>query len=381
MIRAYLDNNATTQPFAEVLEARRIYDEELYFNASSTAGDLLGASRPFGDAQRAMRELLGSTDTADRIILTSGATEANAWAFHQVPPGEGKVVISATEHSSILAACERRSDSHAVSVDQNGLIDLNALAAHLGDETRLVSVQLANNETGVVQPLVAIGECIEQRAPRAILHCDATQAVGRIPIDLNGDLARVDLLSFSAHKFHGPKGLGGLFIRGGMPIAPLIQGTQQDGARGGTLNSPGAAGLAVAARMARDNLDLMPFVAALRNRLEDRLQALWPSARFHGAGADRLPNTCCVSLPGCDAEEFVEQLAMRGVCVAAGSACTAGASAPSHVLVAMGVPRDEIFGALRFSLSVKTTADEIDAAVASLEEIAGQFAIGEPADG
>ena len=230
----------------------------------------------------------------------------------------------------------------------------------------MVSIQLANNETGAVQSLAELAGLVRDRAPAALFHTDATQALGRIPIDLLEELREVDLLSFSAHKFHGPKGIGGLFLREGAKLAPLIPGEQEGGLRGGTSNVPGAAGLAVAARAAKTNLTRMTNVALLRDRLEQELLTLRPDARIHAAGTRRLPNTCSISLPSLNADDVVEQLALQGICIATGSACTAGATAPSHVLTAMGVSAPDARSTLRFSLSVNTSQEEISDTLATL---------------
>ncbi|MGE4335464.1 MAG: cysteine desulfurase family protein [Pigmentiphaga sp.] len=369
MIRAYLDNNATTRPYDAVLKAQLLVQQELYLNASSLAGELLGAARPLAEARMAMLNLLGG-DAEDRLVLTSGASEANAWAVFGATSSGSHIVTTAVEHRSILAASEaaraRGLTVALVGVDANGLISPDTLAASLRPDTQLVSIQLANNETGVIQPLGSLAAMIRKNAPGALIHCDATQAVARITIDLSDMLAEIDLLSFSAHKFHGPKGIGGLFIRDGVELTPLIAGEQEGGLRGGTSNAPGAAGLAVAARQAQANLKAMAAVAELRDELESRLLALYPGAQINGAGAPRLPNTSSVLFPGALAEDLVEALALQGICVATGSACTAGATAPSHVLTAMGLAPADARATLRFSLSVETQHQEIDLTLAAL---------------
>ncbi len=369
MIRAYLDNNATTRPYDAVLKAQLLVQQELYLNASSLAGELLGAARPLAEARMATLNLLGG-DAEDRLVLTSGASEANAWAIFGATSSGSHIVTTAVEHRSILAASEaaraRGLTVDLVGVDANGLISPDTLAASLRPDTQLVSIQLANNETGVIQPLGSLAAMIRKNAPGALIHCDATQAVARIAIDLSDMLAEIDLLSFSAHKFHGPKGIGGLFIRDGVELTPLIAGEQEGGLRGGTSNAPGAAGLAVAARQAQANLKAMAAVAELRDELESRLLALYPGAQINGAGAPRLPNTSSVLFPGALAEDLVEALALQGICVATGSACTAGATAPSHVLTAMGLAPADARSTLRFSLSVETQHQEIDLTLAAL---------------
>jgi cysteine desulfurase len=372
-ISAYLDNNATTRPHPEVVEAMRYYQETLFLNASSAAGELLGAARPLDDARKAMLELLGGTADADRIILTSGASEANSWVMFGTLAPKTHAVTCTTEHSSILAAARsaraRGREVDVLPVSRHGVVDCQRLASALRPETRLVSIQLANNETGVIQPLADLGALVRDIAPAALLHTDATQAVGRIPLDLTTTLVEVDLLSFSSHKFHGPKGVGGLFLRDGVTIEALIPGEQESGLRGGTYNVPGAAGLAAAARLAKQGLQRMGEVAQLRDHLEARLLGLRPDAVIHGGSTARLPNTSSIAFPGVVADDVTEQLALRGVCIATGSACTAGASAPSHVLLAMGVSTATARETLRFSLSAETTHDEIDRTVIALKPL------------
>ena len=374
-ISAYLDNNATTRPHQKVVEAMRYYQETLFLNASSAAGELLGAARPLDDARKAMLELLGGTADADRIILTSGASEANSWVMFGTLAPNTQAVTCTTEHSSILAAARsaraRGCEIDVLPVDRHGVVDCERLASALRPETRLVSIQLANNETGVIQPLADLGAVVRDIAPAALFHTDATQAVGRMPLDLTTTLAEVDLLSFSAHKFHGPKGVGGLFLRDGVTIEALIPGEQESGLRGGTSNVPGAAGLAAAARLAKQGLERMGEVTQLRDHLEARLLDLRPDAVIHGRSTARLPNTSSIAFPGVMADDVTEQLALRGICIATGSACTAGATAPSHVLIAMGVSIARARETLRLSLSVETTPDEIDRALSALEPLLG----------
>lgn len=375
-IRVYLDNNATTRPHPSVIAAMRRYEDELYLNASSAAGDLLGAARPLAEVQRSMAQLLGGSDD-DRIVITSGATEANAWAFHATPAG-GHIVTSQVEHTSILAASaaarQRGHRVEMVSVDPDGLIRSEDLAAKLRPDTRLVSLQFANNETGVIQPLEELAQIVRATAPAALIHTDATQAVGRVELDLSGELVDIDLLSFSAHKFNGPKGIGGLFIRGGVEIQPLIPGEQQGGYRGGTLNVPGAAGLAEAARIAHARLNLWSVVEAQRDRLETVILSACRSAQINAVHAPRLPNTSSILIPGVDADALVERLAMDGICVATGSACNAGAAAPSHVLTAMGISSVASRSTIRISLSVETTDAELEIFYfAILGELASQL--------
>ena len=238
----------------------RRYLEDCYFNASAVTAALTGADRPRRDAASAMARLL-KAEEPDCFAFTSGATESNNWVFSSVIHSgkKGSVLISAVEHDSVsesAAALARFGfDVVEVTVDSNGLVDLGALRNALTNEALLVSIIAANNETGVLEPIQAIGAMIREHAPNALFHSDATQAVGKIPIDLQVDWADVDLLSFSGHKFHGPKGIGGLYIRPGIEILPLLLGGKQEqGRRSGTENTPGLAGLALAARESEERL-------------------------------------------------------------------------------------------------------------------------------
>jgi len=375
MIRAYLDNNATTRTSEEVIAAMLPYFRELYANPSSAAGQVIGADRIVAEAKRAAALLLGSADLATEIVLTSGASESNSWAFHAPMLKAGdQIVVSAIEHPSILSACAA-AEAYGVRValvgcDENGSISESAFRAAVGSDTRLICVMLANNETGVIQPVERLSAIARERAPSSLIHCDVTQALGRIPVDLSEALAEVDLASFSAHKFHGPKGIGGMFIRSGTNIRPILYGEQEKGLRGGTINSPGAAGLARACEMARVGLSSMANVKALRDDLEEQLLERISGVSVNGRRAPRLPNTSSLTIRGLDAAEAVDELARRGICVANGSACTAGSDAPSHVLIAMGVSYEDAFQTIRVSLSRDTSADDVALLVTELVDLA-----------
>lgn len=363
MIRSYLDNNATTRPDPEVLVAIRRVEENLYLNPSSAAGEILGAARPIHDAKVGMAELLGAPGTADSVMLTSGASEANSWIVASALAAGGHAVTSAAEHRSLLAALaaatRRGCEVDVIPMDARGLVDLAALSRAVRRDTRLVTVQLANNETGVIQPIEEVAGITKSASPTAIIHTDATQAVGRIAVDLDGELAQIDALSFSAHKFHGPKGIVGLYAREELELEPLIHGDQNRSRRGGTFNAPAAAGLAVAAQLAGRGLAQMSALAELRDGLEQMLLEIRPDARVNGSSVHRLPNTSSITFPGLCADDVVEVLALAGVCVSTGSACSAGATSPSHVLLAMNIAPDDARATLRLSLSRFTKSEEL----------------------
>jgi cysteine desulfurase len=373
-LRAYLDNNATTGLAPEALAAMIPYLTDIYLNASSIAGEIYGAARPLADAKRALASLFDDEASAGRFFLTSGASEANSWALHSATADRaaGHLISTAIEHPSLLNGLEvKAQQGWAVSLaqpDNNGRVAPSAVAALLRSDTALVSVMFANSETGVLQPVAEIATAVREACPSALVHVDATQAVGRVPLSLLGNLVDADLISISAHKFHGPKGCGALFAAEDVELPALVHGSQQDGYRGGTPDTAAAAGLAEAARLARLGLRNMTHVAALRDKFEQRLAERMPLIRILGSDTDRLPNTSNFLIPGCNAQHLVERLALEGIVIAAGSACTSGDTGPSHVLTAMGVGYENAKSALRVSLSAETKEAELDLALAAIFE-------------
>lgn len=372
--RAYLDNNATTKLAPEALAAMMPYLTDIYLNASSIAGELAGAARPLDDAKRSLGRLFDDEALAEQFFLTSGASEANSWALEAgtADCAPGHLVSTAIEHPSLLNGLNAKArQGWAISLappQSNGRIEVSAVAALLRPDTALVSVMFANNETGVLQPIAEIAQLVRKACPTALFHVDATQAVGRIPLSLHGNLADVDLISISAHKFHGPKGCGALFAAEGVNLPALVHGSQQGGHRGGTPDTAAAAGLAEAARLACLRLGKRVQVEALRNQFELSLVEVLPKVRILGIGTDRLSNTICFLLPGCNASDLVEKLALEGIVIASGSACNSGATAPSHVLTAMGVEYEDAKSALRISLSTETKAAELNLALIAIVE-------------
>jgi len=257
-------------------------------------------------------------------------------------------------------------------VDAQGVVWLDALHDALTADTALVSIMAANNETGVLEPIAEIGRLIREVCPAALFHTDATQAVGKIPVDLQSEWQDVDLLSFSAHKFHGPKGVGGLYIRPGIELEPMILGGgQENGLRSGTTNTPALAGLASAASEAHD---LNPqAVCALRDTFEALLQDEFPEAAIHSRSVPRLPNTSYFSLPGMLGEELIGMLATAGIIVGTGAACSAGAIHSSKTLRSMGVAHNIAVGGLRVSLSRYSTIQELTELIVQLKAIRGDF--------
>jgi cysteine desulfurase len=252
-------------------------------------------------------------------------------------------------------------------VDADGVVRMDELVQLLSPETRLVSIMAANNETGVLQPIAEIGRVVRSICPSALFHTDATQAIGKIGIDLQGEWADVDLLSFSAHKFHGPKGVGGVYWRPGIELSPLlVGGGQEDGFRSGTTNTPGLAGLAAAA--SEIDITAKREVSEKRDYFERRLSEVLP-VQIHSAGAPRLPNTSCFSIVGMSGDELASELAELGIIVGTGSACSSGSLAPSTTLAAMGVDYDVAMGTLRVSLSQSTLVEELDTLINTITEI------------
>ncbi len=370
MALIYLDNNATTRTDPAVVEAMLPWFSERYGNASSahTLGHL--AHGAVAAAREQVALLLHASP--DEIVFTSGGTEGLNHALRGVfeaHPAKPHLVTTAVEHAAHREVCAwlRRAgvEVTVLGVDAEGRLDLDALDAAIRPDTELVSVMAANNETGVRFPLGEIASRVKAKGAR--LHVDAVQAAGKVPLDLAA--LPVDLLTLSAHKCHGPKGVGALFIRRGMRVKPLFPGHQEEGRRGTTENVPGIVGFGLAAELAMLRMPDLVRVAALRDRLEAALRAI-PGTRIHGAGADRLPHTCFAGFQGVDGDALLLKLAARGVCASTGSACATGRAEPSQVLAAMGAPYTK--GSIRFSLSHETTETEIETVCGMLPDLVAE---------
>ena len=332
-----------------------------------------GADKPQRDAAAAMAKLLNAEEP-DCFTFTSGATESNNWVFSSFVRARkaGRILISTIEHASVAepAAELARAGFQVVEipVDAQGVVRLDALRDALREDTALVSVMAANNETGVLEPVAEIGRLIHERCPAALFHTDATQAVGKIPVDLQGDWQVVDLLSFSAHKFHGPKGIGGLYIRPGFELEPmLLGGGQERGLRSGTTNTPALAGLASAASETPDLK--VQATRDLRDIFESQLLVELPEAVIHSKSGPRLPNTSYFSLPGMLGEEVAGALAAAGIIVGTGAACSGGAIQSSRTLRAMGVAHEIAVGGVRVSLSRSSTLQDLEALIVQIKAI------------
>jgi cysteine desulfurase len=367
----YLDNNATTRTDPAVVEAMLPYWTELYLNPSSVAGEMLGTAKPIHAAKQSLAELIGAE--ANEIFLTSGATESNNWVIQSLAirriqeKGSFRILTSAIEHPSVLEtiealqSAEPRIRHDRIPVHPTGQINLEAMNGILNEDTDLVSIMLANNESGVIQPIQQAAALIKSHHSACIFHTDATQAVGKIPVDLSDELENVDRLSLSAHKFHGPKGIGALFIRNGVALDPWIHGgNQQSGMRAGTENPALAAGIAKAAENAKARLGSMTTVQALRNKLEKLLLLKLPEVRVLGSESPRLPNTSLLLFPNAEGEMLVHNLLEHGIACSTGSACSNGTDQPSHVVSAMGVAHSLARNVLRISLSKETTLNEVE---------------------
>ncbi len=358
---AYLDANATTPVLPEVAAA--VTAELARFgNPSSVHAAGRRARAAVEDAREAVAALVNAR--AQDVVFTSGGTEANALALRGMTSSE--VIASAVEHASVLAHVRA---ANLIAVDGDGVIDLAALEKALAGKTApvLVAVMLANNETGVVQPIAQVVALAQKYGAK--VHCDAVQAPGKIAVDLHA--LGVDSVSLSAHKFGGLKGVGAFVLRPGLGLAAdLPGGGQERRRRAGTENVPGIIGFGVAARAAAKLSEDAPRQAILRARLEDAVRAAAPRARVIGGGVTRLANTSCIVLPGVSSETQVMRLDLAGVAVSAGSACSSGKIAPSHVLLAMGVPPEEAKSAIRVSLGWNSTENDVERFLAAWRPLA-----------
>jgi cysteine desulfurase len=364
----YADNNATTQVAPEVAEAIRPYFTEVYFNPSSMYEPARRAAAAMNEARRQIAGCFGLSDPKP-ILFTGCATESNNTALYgtvKANPARRHIITTAVEHPAVLEVCkDLERDGCEVTylgVDQEGNLDVRQFIRALRPDTLLVSIMHANNETGVVFPIEQLSRIAKETDPAIVFHTDATQSVGKVRIDLEGELRHVDLLSFSGHKLHAPKGIGVLFIRRGTPCRPtMIGGHQEEGRRAGTENVPYIVGLAKAVELAAAGLeDENTRVRALRDRLEQTIQERIPCVQVNGGGAPRLPNTLNVSCHFIEGEGMLYQMSDAGICASSGSACTSGSLEPSHVLRAMQVPFTAVHGSVRFSFSRYNTDEDVD---------------------
>ncbi len=363
LVSTYLDYNATSPVKPEVIKA---IAEALAITGNPSSVHQIGraAREAVEQARDCVSVMIGAR--SDEVIFTAGGTEANNLALAGL--GRKRLITSAIEHPSVLLAAEalavpsKRNDARELTVlpvDSEGVVSLESLEKALGDVAgdALVSIMLANNETGVIQPISEIAALA--RARDAIVHCDAVQAPGRLAFDVAS--LGVDMLSLSAHKFGGPKGVGAIFVRDGIDLDPLIVGGGQERSRRpGTENVPGIVGFGMAAQLAVNDVQRAPLIAAMRDRAEQSLCEIEPGIRIFGAGADRLPNTTCLTMPGIQSEMQVMGLDLTGVAVRAGSACSSGRVEPSHVLRAHGISDAETGCAIRVSFGWASREKDVD---------------------
>ena len=359
----YVDNNATTQVAPEVFEAMKPFLQDVYGNPSSMHFKGGEAQEAMVDAREKVAAVVGASP--DEIVFTSCGTESDNAAILgtlESHPEKRHIISTRVEHPAVWTLCKHLEKKGyrvtMLSVDREGRLDLDELRATISDDTALVSIMYANNETGVIFPIEEIGQIVKSRA--IPFHTDAVQVVGKIPLDMRK--STVDMLSFSGHKLHAPKGIGVLYIRKGTKFSPfLIGGHQEKGRRGGTENIPYIVGLGKACELAARHLEEENNkVRSLRDKLEGGLLERIPDTLVNGDREHRLPNTVSVSFEYVEGESILLMLSNLGICASSGSACTSGSLEPSHVLRAMGIPFTAAHGSIRFSLSIYNTEEDID---------------------
>jgi cysteine desulfurase len=369
MHRIYLDNNATTPVLPEVFEAMRPYFGEQFGNASSIHHHGQQTRAAVEDARESVAALLGCR--ASEIVFTSGGTEADNLAIAGLVGAGDHVITSSIEHHAVLLACKHLEEIGAevtiLPVDGRSLVHPADVRRALRPNTKLISVMMANNETGVLQPVEEIGKIAAEAG--VCFHTDAVQSAAKVAIDVTR--IGCQLLSISGHKIHAPQGVGALYVRKGTRIQPLFYGGRHERSRrAGTENVPGIVGLGKAAKIAKEALDRGEDqkMAAMRDRLQQGILAQVEEAGVNGAGAPRVPNTANIHFDHIDGEAMVIALDLKGLAVSTGAACSSGAIEPSHVLVAMGLRTDQARASIRFSLGKQTVAEDIDYALALVPE-------------
>jgi cysteine desulfurase len=385
MRRIYLDNNATTPVLPEVFEAMRPYFGDQFGNASSIHHHGQQTRSAVEDARDSVAALLGCR--ASEIVFTSGGTEADNLAIAGLVAAGDHVITSSIEHHAVLLACKHLEEIGCevtvLPVDSQCLVDSDDVRRALRPNTKLISVMMANNETGVMQPVEEIGKIAAEAG--AHFHVDAVQAAGKVPIDVNRIACHV--LSISGHKVHAPQGVGALYVRKGTQIQPLFYGGRHERSRrAGTENVPGIVGLGKAAQLAKQSLGRGDDIkmAAMRDRLQEGILAQVEEAGVNGAGTNgdavqRVPNTTNIRFDYIDGEALVIALDLKGVAVSTGAACSSGAIEPSHVLLAMGLRADQARASIRFSLGRQTTAEDIEIALALVPETVARLRAISPA--
>ncbi|DAB26848.1 TPA: cysteine desulfurase NifS [Candidatus Gastranaerophilales bacterium HUM_21] len=371
----YLDNNATTMVDPQVFEAMKPYFCDLYGNPSSMhefGGQVMHA---VDKAREQVKDFLGARD-AKEIIFTASGSEGDNMAIRGVleaNKNKKHIITTKIEHPAVLNVykyLEKQGyDVTYLDVDSKGNLDLNQLAESITDETALVSIMYANNETGVILPVEKAAKIVKAKNPKIKFHSDAVQAAGKIPLDVKN--TDIDLLTIAGHKIHAPKGIGALYIKTGTLLpAFVIGGHQERGKRAGTENVPYIVGLGKACELAQKSLDYeMTEVKRLRDKLENGILDSIYNAKVNGSTSNRVPNTTNIGFQYIEGELILLHLSNLGICASSGSACTSGSLEPSHVLKSMGVPFEALHGSIRFSLSRFTTDDEIEYTLKVLPDV------------
>lgn len=361
----YFDNNATTKPAPEVLDAVIPYLKEFYGNPSAAYTFGRDLKKAIEKSREQLSELVGA-NSSDEIVFTSGGTESDNWAILgalEAAPQKKHIVTTRVEHEAVRKLCEKlERNSYEITwldVDENGFLDLEKLKTALREDTAIVSVMLANNETGILFPVSEISQIIKEHS-NALFHVDGVNAVGKIPVDLKN--TEIDLFSISGHKFHAPKGIGALYIRENVKLPSFfIGGNQENARRAGTESLHQIVGLGKAAELAKD-FSQMEKVRSLRDKLENFILQNIPNAKLNGTSdkTKRLPNTSSISFSNANGETILAKLNDLDICVSTGSACNSENHTASAVLQAMNIPYADAMGAIRFSLGRYNTEEEAD---------------------
>lgn len=375
--RIYLDNAATTKTSQEVVDAMLPYFTENYGNASSIYEVGQRSKEAITTAREDIAKVLGAK--TEEIYFTAGGSEADNWAlkaaFEAYSKKGNHIITTKIEHHAILHTCEYLEKKGAeityLDVDENGLVNLDELQKAIRPETILISIMFANNEIGTIEPVKEIGMIAKEHG--VLFHTDAVQAFGQVPIDV--DEMNIDMLSSSAHKINGPKGIGFLYIRKGVKIRSFVHGgAQERKRRAGTENVPGIVGYGVAAKRAAETMEVRTAKEReLRDYFIDRVLKEIPYVKLNGDPVKRLPNNINLSFRFVEGESLLIMLDMKGIAASSGSACTSGSLDPSHVLLAIGLPHEIAHGSLRLTLGEDTTKEDLDYTLERLKEIIGKL--------
>lgn len=376
----YLDNNATTKVAKEVLEAMMPYFEQEYGNPSSIYDLASIPNKAIKSARETVADFLGANNPKEIIFTSCGSESANMAIKGVLDVNRAKkhIITTRVEHPCVLNLykdLEKRGYLvDWIDVDSNGDLNVNQLIDLVKDDTVLVSVMMANNETGVIYPVSDIAAAVKEKNPKTIVFADGVQAAGKIPINLKD--TKIDLFGISGHKFHAPKGVGALYVKSGTILSPLVVGGHQErGKRAGTENVPYIVGMAKAASLAKESLQYeLSEVKRLRDKLEEGILTRVKNAVLNSKSKNRVPNTTNIGFQYIEGELILLHLNDAGICASSGSACTSGSLEPSHVLRAQGVPFTSLHGSIRFSLSRYTTEKEIDYTIEKLPEIIQKLA-------